>query len=191
MKIIHLIALFLFLSTEVVFAQYNQMHKQKEMTQEIQKVVHEILIKNGEITREDYNNFWNKVGANSPNEKEQYITSFKKNFLVIQEYNREMWNCAEKNWLASKTLPCPKAKEKIENMKKNMVMKEQLAMFSTIEEGFNSILKASANKTDIVSKDGINIGKISLETIRKSRDDSDKFLKKFNRILTMNFEEKK
>ena len=95
MKIIQLTIIALFLTASSAFAQYNQLIKTNQEAMSMQTALQELMLKQGEITREDYNNFWSKVNANSFQEKQRLISLIRKNFILIQEYNREMWNCAE------------------------------------------------------------------------------------------------
>jgi hypothetical protein len=191
MKIIQLTIIALFLTFSSAFAQYNQLTKTNQDAMSMQNALQELMLKQDEITREDYNNFWSKVNANSPQEKARAIASIKKNFVLIQEYNREMWNCAETSWYSSKIDPCPKAQEKLASLKKDSKMKEQNDLFNIIEENLNNIIKSAANKTDIKGKDGTSFGKISIESIKSSRDNINKMLNRFDRVLVIEFVESK
>ncbi len=189
MKIFYLIIITFFLTSSSAFAQYKEMLKNNQNAIGMQNALQELLMKQGEITRQDYDNFWNKIGINSRQEKERAIASIKKNFVLIQEYNREMWNCAETAWYSSKVPPCPKAQEKLSLLKKDAKMTEQFELFKIIEENFTNIIYASANKGDIKGKDGVNFGKISLEIIKTSRDNIEKILNRFNKILVTEFKD--
>jgi len=191
MKIIQLSIIAFFLTASSASAQYKQLVNSNSEALNMQKAMQELMMKQSEITREDYNNFWSKLGANSPQEKTRVIASIKKNFILIQEFNREMWNCAESAWYSSKLNLCPKAQEKLSALKQNAKMKEQFDLFNILEENLNNIIKSAANKTDIKGKDGTNFGKLSIESIRVSRDNIDKMLNRFDRVLVAEFVESK
>lgn len=191
MKIFRLIIILFFLSNSNAFAQYKELLKSNQNALGMQNALQELMLKQGNVTRQDYDNFWNKLGINSRQEKEMTINSIKKNFLLIQEYNREMWSCAQTAWYTSKIPDCPKAQERLTTLKKNSKMKEQAELFKIIEENFDNILKASANKTEIKGKNGANYGKISLEIIISSKDNIDKILNRFNQVLVTDFVENK
>lgn len=173
------------------FGQYQALVSQNQQALAMQNALQEVMLKQGNLTKKDYDDFWNKVGATTPQEKNKAIGSIKKSFLAIQEYNREMWICAEKAWMSSKIEPCAKAEEKIQLLKKDAKMKEQLQLIAIVEENFQKIIKSSANKTDMISKDGTNMGKLTLESIRFSRDNTQKTLDRFNQLLAVEFIEKK
>jgi|APGre2960657423_1045063.scaffolds.fasta_scaffold05540_2 membrane peptidoglycan carboxypeptidase len=191
MKIIQLTIIALFLTASSAFAQYNQLIKTNQEAMSMQTALQELMLKQGEITREDYNNFWSKVNANSFQEKQRLISLIRKNFILIQEYNREMWNCAESAWYSSKINTCTKAQEILTGLKKDAKMKEQLDLFNTIEENLNNVIKAAANKNEIKGKDGTSLGKITIEAIKNSRNNIDKILARFDRILSVEYVEGK
>ena len=83
MKIFRLIIILFFLSNSNAFAQYKELLKSNQNALGMQNALQELMLKQGNVTRQDYDNFWNKLGINSRQEKEMTINSIKKNFKLL------------------------------------------------------------------------------------------------------------
>ena len=189
--LILILALFT-LSIKFCYAQKQSYNPPKTLDQQnsgIQGALQEIMLKQTKITRKDYDNFWQKVGINSPQEKEMAIASIKKNFITMQEYNREIWNCAEQAWYKSQVIKCSKADAIMNKFKEDNAMKDQGDLIKLIESSYQNIITAAATKQELTGKDGTKMGKLDLATIQASRKTVDDSLKKFDRILAVNFVE--
>jgi hypothetical protein len=82
MKIFRLIIILFFLSNSNAFAQYKELLKSNQNALGMQNALQELMMKQGNVTRQDYDNFLNKLVINSRQEKEMTINSIKKNFFV-------------------------------------------------------------------------------------------------------------
>lgn len=171
------------------FANIQMNNKMAEDTLALQAILQEIIFKNGSVTRADYEKFWSKAGVSSATDKERVIASTKKSFVLMQEYTKEIWICAEKAWLSSKKLPCTKANEIIDRMKKISGMQEQQELYRLIEKTYDEILYAAANKTPLKSPQNNTSSNLSLESIRIYRKSIEDSLEKINKVLSVEFVE--
>ena len=169
------------------FANIQMNNKMAEDTIALQGILQEIMFKEGKVTRADYEKFWGRAGVSSIADKERVIASTKKSFVLMQEYTKEIWICAEKAWLSSKKLPCTKANEIIDRMKKLSGMTEQQELYKLIEKTYDEILDAAANKTPLKSPQNTTSTTLSLESIRIYRKSIEDSLEKINKILSVEF----
>jgi len=170
-------------------AQLGMNEKMANDTIAIQSVLQEIMLRPGKVTRADYNRFWEKTGVTSNTEKERVIASAKKNFIMIQEYTREIWICAEKAWISSKNPPCTKASQILENLKKASPMPEQQELYRLIEKNYADILNSAANKTPLQTPNTTTTTTLTLESIRTYRKSIDESLEKINKVLSVEYVE--
>lgn len=189
MKLFKIIFLGYFLFCSHGFAQTGMNQKMANDTIAIQKVLQDIMLKQGKVTRADYDKFWEKTGVSSKADKERVIASAKNNFVLIQEYTKEIWICAEKAWTSSKNLPCTKASQIMEKLKKLSPMPEQEELYKLIEKNYADILNSAANKTPLQTANTTTTTSLTLESIRTYRKSIEDSLEKMNKVLSVEFVE--
>jgi hypothetical protein len=109
--------------------------------------------------------------------------------MLIQEYTREIWVCAEKAWISSKKVPCTKASQIIENLKKASPMPEQHELYRLIEKNYADILESAANKTPLQTPNTTTTTTLTLESIRTYRKSIEESLEKMNKVLSVEYVE--
>lgn len=140
----------------------------------------------GKVTKEQYNEFWQKVGVKNRQEKEKVVSFMKDNFLSVQDYQRETWKCAEESWKAKKILQCVNMKNKLDIVQNSFKKLGQESSLDQIKEASNSVLKAAASHGEIEFPNSQKV-QISLELIQKTRANLDKIFEKFNVILRVEY----
>jgi len=147
------------------------------------------MLSKDKITKRDYDNFWSKTGIKSKEEKINIIIVLKNNFLIIQEYNQAVWDCAEKSWIANKEIICKDLQKNIETIKKNLVGSVDIEKFREMEIGFNSMIKDSAKRgKNIELGNGAKIfQEISLESIQEIKRKTNSMLERTKIILQPEF----
>lgn len=183
-----ILGIYLILSSNA-FANIQMNNKMVEDTIALQGILQEIMLKTGKVSRADYEKFWGRAGVTSSVDKERVIASTKKSFVLMQEYTKEIWICAEKAWLSSKKLPCTKANEIIDRMKKLSGIPEQQELYKLIEKTYDEILNAAANKTPLKTPQNSTSTNLSLESIKIYRKSIEESLEKINKILSVDFVE--
>lgn len=163
---------------------YSQSQIANNVSQEITK----IMLSQEKITKNDYNNFWNKTGVKSKEEKLNLILNLKNSFLIIQEYNKAVWECAENSWLANKEIECKDLQKIAQNIKKIFYSSIEIEKFKEMEKGFNDMIKTSAKRGKNVDLGGSKIfQEVSLESIQEIRKKTNKILERTNMILQPEF----
>jgi hypothetical protein len=160
------------------------------MSQNISREFTKIILSPEKITKNDYNNFWKQTGITSQQEKINFIVSMKNSFMAVQEYNRDVWDCAEKSWIANKEIDCPKLKKSANNLKNIFNNSAEIDKFKEMEKNFTELIKVSSRRGDNsdTSTNGSKVFKqITLADIKKTKEDTKKILERTDIILQPEF----
>ena len=180
---------FIFKIIIIILLTSSKAYSQSQIANNVSQELSNIMLSKEKITKKDYNNFWSKTGVKSREEKINFIFSTKNSFLLIQEYNREVWECAEKSWIVNKEIECKNLKKSIENIKKILVDPTDIEKFKTMENGFNEMIKVSARRNkNIELGNGAKISQeITLESIQEIKKKTNLMLERINIILQPEF----
>ena len=174
-KFIVKIIIFIFL------IQYNS-YAQTQIAVDVSQSFSKIIVAKEKITKKDYNNFWDKTGVKSKEEKMNLIFAMRNSFLPIQEYNSAIWECAEKSWIANREIECPDIKKILVKLKETFYNLNQQEKLEEMDKGFKDIIKASANR---VKKETNQ--KITLEDIQIIKKETIRILNRASIILQPEF----
>jgi hypothetical protein len=175
-----------FITKLTIFAllTYSNSYSQSQVAVNVSDSLVSIILLKTKITKKEYNDFWSKTGVKSKEEKMNFIFTMRSNFLPIQEYNKAIWECAEKSWIANREIECPNVKTVSAKLKKILYDSNQEAKFEEVERGFKAIIKASANR---IKKDTNQ--KVTLEDIQNIKDETSRILDRTSIILQPEFVE--
>ncbi len=148
--------------------------------------MNDLNIENSRITKAQYDDFWNKAGAKNRKEKEQTILLMKDNFLSIQDYQREVWKCAEQAWNSKKISKCNGSEAKLKLLQANFKKNNQEDAMMKFKESSEAIIKAAANRGKYTPTGGKEV-QMSLELIKTTRNNLDKIFSKFEQILKVDY----
>jgi len=163
-------------------------YAQSEMANNLSQAIREIMISKEKITKKDYDNFWAKTGVKSREEKINFILTVRNSFLSIQEYNKAVWDCAEKSWIANKEIKCPDLQEISENIKIKFKNSIDIEKFKEMENGFNDMIKQSSKRSNEVNLRGSKIPQnITLESIQSLKKETARMLDRTNLIFQLDF----
>lgn len=140
----------------------------------------------GKITKEEYDAFWDKVGVKNHEEKEQVIGFMKSNFLLIQDYQREVWNCARQAWDARTVPACNKMREKLHQVQTNFKKIGQEESLTRLTRSSDSIINAAATRGIFTMSSGQE-GQMSLELIESTTASLDALFSRFEQILKVEY----
>jgi len=180
---------FIFKVVIIVFLTSSKAYSQSQIANNVSQELSNIMLSKEKITKKDYNNFWSKTGVKSREEKANFILSIRSSFLLIQEYNREVWECAEKSWIANKEIECKNLKKSIEKINKILVDSADIEKFKKMENGFNEMIKGSARRSNNIELgNGSKISQeITLESIQEIKKKTNLMLDRINIILQPEF----
>jgi hypothetical protein len=146
----------------------------------------DLYLGNGEVTKEQYDDFWNGVGVKSRQEKEIVVTSMRNNFLLIQEHQIEVWACAQKAWESRKVPKCSNLEKKFKLLSASMNKSGQKDSITKIKDSSKSIIKTAATR-GIYKLDGGAEMRMSLELIKNTRSNLGKLFSRFDKVLRMDY----
>jgi hypothetical protein len=173
----------------LVFLILSNAYGQSQIANNVSEAIKEIMLSKEKITKKDYDSFWQKTGVKSREEKINFIINIKNNFLLIQEYNKTVWECAEKSWIANKEIECKDLQKNITDIKKNLGNSVDIEKFKEMESGFNDIIKNSAKRGKNVESVGRSkiFQEITLESIQEIKRKTNQILERANAILQPEF----
>jgi hypothetical protein len=151
----------------------------------LNSVVQEIVTGSGPVTKQEYDKFWAQFGANTTEDRSRLIGLMKQRFMLTQEYQREVWICAEQAWNLRSVPRCEKAQNKL-NLLKNE-MKDNQAAVSPLEDYSTKLLKAAASHGSIQNPNGNGDVPVSLEMIKTTRSGLDKMLSRLSQVMRPNY----
>lgn len=153
----------------------------------INGVIQEIALGNGPITKAEYDKFWKELGMTKPEEKQVVIAAMRKNLMMSQEYQKEIWKCAEQAWLSRAVPKCPAAKAKFDLMKAEMQKVNQEEALKTIQENSDNLLKSAAAHTSVKGSKTSPSLPLNLETIQATEKSMDRMLSRFEQVLRVQY----
>ena len=80
-----------------IFFVNSNSYSQSQVAVDVSQSFTKIILAKEKITKKDYNNFWDKTGVKSKEEKMNLIFTMRNSFLPVQEYNKAIWESLEKN----------------------------------------------------------------------------------------------
>lgn len=152
----------------------------------INSVVQEIVTGNGPVTKAEYDKFWQQFGATNAQERTQFINIMKQRFVLTQEYQREVWICAEQAWNSKAVPTCTKAQNKL-NLLKNEMGNDHASAISPLEDYSNNLLKAAASRGSIQNPNGQGQIEVNLAMIKSTREGLDRMLSRLSQVMRPNF----
>ena len=153
----------------------------------LNSLVQEIATGTGPVTKAQYDKFWQQLGVTKSESKAQMIDVMKTRFVLAQEYQREVWNCAEQAW-NSRSIPiCPSAQNKLSALRAEMKKTESESMLNPMSDYSDNLLKAAANHGSIQNPNGEGQVQVTLEMIRSTRTGLDQMLNRFSQVLKVNY----
>lgn len=151
----------------------------------LNSVVQEIVTGSGPVTKQEYDKFWSQFGASTTEDRSRLIGLMKQRFMLTQEYQREVWICAEKAWNLGSVPSCEKAQNKL-NLLKNE-MKDNQSAVSPLEDYSTKLLKAAASRGSIQNPNGNGEVPVNLEMIKSTRSGLDKMLNRLSQVMRPNY----
>lgn len=152
----------------------------------IGKAISGLYSKTGEVTKEDYENFWNEIGAKDLSAKEKIITFVKNNILPMQDYQRATWKCAGLAWNSQKTPQCPDLQKKYDILAVSFKKNNQENQLKTITEFSQNIIESAAKRGSLKSEGGIEIP-LSLEMIQMMNKNLNGIFSRFEAVLKTSY----
>ena len=173
----------------LIFLTCFNAYSQSVMSQNISREFTKIILSPEKITKNDYNNFWKQTGIKSREEKMNLIITMKNSFVAVQEYNKDVWDCAEKSWIANKEIDCAKLKKSANNLKNIFYNSPEIDKFKEMEKKFTELIKVSSRRGIDSDKDNSskNFKQITLTDIQKTKEDTKKILERADIILQPEF----
>ena len=173
----------------LIFLTSFNAYSQSEMSQNISREFTKIILSPEKITKNDYNNFWKQTGIKSREEKMNLIVTMKNSFVAVQEYNKDVWDCAEKSWIANKEIDCAKLKKSTNTLKNIFYNSQEIDKFKEMEKNFIELIKVSSRRGIDSDKNNSskNFKQITLVDIQKTKEDTKKILERADIILQPEF----
>lgn len=178
MKLFQILFL-VFLSTNAAAQDFNQTA--------LNSVIQQIVMGSGPVSRSEYDKFWQQFGITKAEDKAQLIDAMKQRFVLAQEYQREIWLCAEQAWNSRSVPPCIKAQNKLSLLRTEMKKSDSESMLSPMSDYSDKLLNAAANRTSIQNSNGTGEVPVTLEMIKSTRDGLDKMLVRLGQVLRPNY----
>ena len=113
----------------------------------------------------------------------------RENFLLMQDYHREVWRCAEVAWNMRKVPPCNVLKDKRKRLEGHLGKfgageKESL---DKLIHSSKTIINAAANRSSF-SFEGLPKTQMSLRLIKSTEKNLSNFFSRFDQILRVDYE---
>jgi hypothetical protein len=155
-------------------------------------ILAEIMISDKTIDLNEYNSFWQKIGATTPQERQHIIKKAKNIFIAITIINQKIWQCAEESFISGSPSLCQEGKAIINQLRldfaKNPEIKSsEIKMIDNLEQKMLHIMQSSAKKISFLSAEG-KPQAITLADIKTAKNTADKLLIRAEKLLTENFE---
>ena len=174
----------------LIFLTCFNAYSQSVMSQNISREFTKIILSPEKITKKDYNNFWKQTGISSREEKMNLIVAMKNSFVAVQEYNKDVWDCAEKSWIANKEIDCAKLKKSTNTLKNIFYNSPEIDKFKEMEKNFTELIKVSSKRGENIDKSSNSLKiykQITLADIQKTKEDTKKILDRADVILQPEF----
>lgn len=152
-------------------------------------VIQGIVMGSGPVTKAEYDKFWAQTGMTAPEDKARMIELLKKQFVFTQEYQREVWSCAEQAWNSRNIPTCEKATNKLALLKTEMQRIDNVDAVKPMEEYTTNLLSAAAKHEPMKNQNGGPAIPLSLEMIQSTKVNLDKMLSRFGQVLQPSFKQ--
>lgn len=150
------------------------------------KMISQIAVGKGKVTKAEYDGFWQSIGITEIEQKKSVIDMMRRNFIMMQSYQSEVWKCAEQAWI-SQTMPqCNAAKLKIKEIKVEMEKVGQGEVIKKIEANTNNLLTSASKRQVTQGPEGTGVP-LTLENIRTTRKNMDDMLARFEQVLRVKY----
>jgi len=163
---------------------------QETYSARVSKKLMEIATSSQKITKKEYDDFWNSTGIKSRDQKINFINSMRYNFILIQEFNKILWDCAEKAWVANKKIKCQELNNNLNKIKTNLISEIGEDEFKKVENNFNYIIETASNRGIDKNNPNANIqpaNMITLEKIKIAKINTQNLLDRINILLQPDF----
>ena len=130
-----------------------------------------IMMGKGKISKREYNEFWRHLEVKNKEEKAATILSMRQSFLPMQEYQKEIWTCAEIAYKKRKNVSCNKSLEVINAYKKSSKLGNQNPYVKELEKMGEKILNAAAKREKLYlvnNEDGFNLDEKSIKESKEA-----------------------
>lgn len=153
----------------------------------LNSVIQEIVTGSGPITKVQYDKFWQQLGVTKPDQRAQMIEMMKSRFVLAQEYQREIWACAEQAWNSRAIPQCIGAQNKLNLLREEMKKTESESMLKPMTDYSDNLIKAAATRGAIQNPNGGGQIPVTLEMIQSTKKGLDNMLSRFAQVLKINF----
>ena len=150
-------------------------------------LIAEVTLGNGPVTKREYDKFWTGIGANNPEDKQRIIMLLRVNFMAMQDYQREVWKCAEKAWNSRVVPKCEQSKVKLAQMKAAIQKSSPVSVLEVMEKNSTNLLEAAAKRGVFKSVNVAEGEQLSLELIQETKRNIDSMLSRFQQVLRINY----
>ena len=156
-------------------------------TSALNSVVQQIVTGSGPVSREEYNKFWQQFGLTKAEDKAQLIDVMKQRFVLAQEYQREVWLCAEQAWNSRAIPRCERVENKLNLLRAEIKKRDSEFALTPMTDYSDKLLNAAAKRTSIQNPNGDGEVQVTLEMIKSTRDGLDKMLVRLSQVLRPNY----
>jgi hypothetical protein len=153
----------------------------------LNSVMQEIVTGSGPITKAQYDKFWEQLGVTKADQKAQTIELMKRRFLLAQEYQREIWVCAEQAWNLRAVPQCVGLQNKLNLLRQEMGKNESELTLKPMTDYSDNLIKAAATRGSIQSPNGAGQVPVTLEMIQSTKKGLDQMLNRFAQVLKINY----
>jgi len=153
----------------------------------LNSVVQEIVTGTAPITKAQYDKFWEQLGATKADQRAQTIEVMKQRFVLAQEYQREIWACAEQAWNSRAIPQCVGAQNKLNLLREEMKKTDSESMLKPMTDYSDNLIKAAATRGAIQGPNGVGQAPVTLEMIQSTKKGLDQMLNRFAQVLKINY----
>jgi len=175
MKKFSLLFTLLFFVCADVFAQQN-----------VAVVIQKITNGKGQVTKAEYDEFWQSIGVTKRADKAKMIDSMRSGFLLTQEYQKEIWVCVEQSWNSRIAVKCEKAQKKMDVMKAAM-NKDQIEVIEKMDQNSKRMIQSASKHEDFKIAEGAAPLKLDVQNIRVIRENLERMLKRLEQVLRADY----
>ncbi len=147
--------------------------------------VNDLLAKSGEVSKSDYDSFWNIMGIDDKNRDLAAISRIKDSVLLKYQYKKEVLSCVEKSWSSKKVSNCSNANNSLGLFRAAKMRARDSSAVSAIENETKSLLEDAA-RGKIKDGNGVEID-LTAEVIKTKKAEIDNAISRLNRVLRMSY----
>jgi hypothetical protein len=175
MKILILIALFF---------SFNASAQEMSVKPDPMQIV---IMGKGKVSKREYDEFWQYVGATTKEEKASNILAMRRSFLPMQEYQKEIWTCAEIIYKKRKKIACPKAKAVLNAYKKSSNLGDKNPYVQELEKMSDKILNAAFTREKISFIKEQEPIALDAKAIKESKDAFTSGIARLKQVLVLEY----